>query len=152
MQTATAGLAATKEERLLDWKISDHEDYFFGSVRGQSHFIHGAVDESGIIRPEFDFQTAGANAEIKRFLRGEIEADGRKSAGFLVEDWSGMAEERPGLWVHTFEQNDKSGWTAEQIWGFEMFGDSRYFSRRVVVMTTKGEYLCGRLVFDFVGI
>ncbi|KGO74524.1 hypothetical protein PITC_099160 [Penicillium italicum] len=149
-QTATAGLAGTKEERVLDWKVSDHEDYFFGQVQGQSEFVHGVVSADGIIRPEFELQTANANEDITKYLRGEIEMDGRKSAGFIVEDWSGMSEIGPGLWVHTFERNVKLGWTAEQIWGFERFGDSRYFSRRVVVMTTKGKYMCGRMVFDFV--
>ncbi|KAJ5506449.1 hypothetical protein N7453_005406 [Penicillium expansum] len=150
-QTASAGLAATKEERVLDWKISDHEDYFFGKVQAQSEFVHGVIDADGIIRPEFELQTDNANVEITRYMRGEIEADGSKSAGFIVEDWTRMSEMGPGLWVHTFEKNVKSGWTAEQIWGFEMFGDSRYFSRRVVVMTTKGKYICGRIVLDFVG-
>ncbi|CAP80491.1 hypothetical protein E8E15_010622 [Penicillium rubens] len=148
-QTA-AGLAPTEEKRILDWEIRDHQDYFFGEVKAQCEFVHGAVDADGIVRPEFEFQTPNVNAQIKKFMRGEIEVDGSKSAGFIVEDWSGMADEGPGLWVHTCERNDKSGWTAEQIWGFEMLGDSRYFSRRVVVMTTKGEYLCGRIVFDFV--
>ncbi|KAJ5850036.1 hypothetical protein N7455_009892 [Penicillium solitum] len=149
-QTATAGLAATKEERVLDWKMSDHEDYFFGKVQAQSEFVHGVIDAHGIVRPGFELRTDNANAEMKKYLRGETEAEGRKSEGFIVEDWSGMSEEGPGLWVHTFERNVKSGWTAEQIWGFEMFGDSRYFSRRVVVMTTKGQYICGRIVFDFI--
>ncbi|CDM35259.1 hypothetical protein DTO013E5_6693 [Penicillium roqueforti] len=149
-QTATAGLAATKEERVLDWKVLDHEDYFFGEVKAQSEFVHGVIDAGGIIRPEFELQTAMSNDQIKQYLRGEIQEDGSKSTGFLVEDWSGMSEEGPGLWVHTFERNVKSGWTAEQIWGFEMFGDSRYFSRRGVIMTTRGEYMCGRIVFDFV--
>ncbi|CAI7620300.1 unnamed protein product [Penicillium discolor] len=148
-QTATAGLAATKEERVLDWKMSDHEDYFFGKIQAQSEFVHGVITD-GIVRPGFELQTDNVNAEIRKYLRGEIEADGKKSEGFIVEDWSGMSEQGPGLWVHTFERNVKSGWTAEQIWGFEMFGDSRYFSRRVVVMTTKGQYICGRIVFDFI--
>ena len=113
-QTATAGLAATKEERVLDWKILDHEDYFFGEVKGQSEFVHGVIDADGIIRPEFELQTANANEKIKKYLRGEIAEDGSKSAGFIVEEWSGMSEE-PGLWVHTFERNVKSGWTAEQV-------------------------------------
>ncbi|KAJ5383663.1 hypothetical protein N7517_001574 [Penicillium concentricum] len=76
LQTATAGLAATKEERVLDWKISDHEDYFFGQVQAQSEFVHGVTDEDGVLRPGFEMQTANDNIEIKRYLRGEIEADG----------------------------------------------------------------------------
>lgn len=98
----------------MDWKTSDHEDYFFGKVQAQSEFVHGIIDADGIVRPGFELQTDNANAEITKYLRGEIEADGRKSEGFIVEDWSGMSE-GPGLWVHTFERNVKSGWTAEQV-------------------------------------
>ncbi|KAJ5773119.1 hypothetical protein N7457_008015 [Penicillium paradoxum] len=149
-QTASAGLAGTKEERVLDWKIADHEDYFFGVVQGQCEFVHGVTDHDGIIRPDFELLTSEVNDQIKQYLRGEIEVDGSKSAGFLVEEQSEMPEKGPGLWVHTSEKNVKAGWTAEQIWGFEMIGEVRYFSRRVVVMTTKGQYICGKLVFDFV--
>lgn len=99
----------------MDWKISDHEDYFFGKVQAQSEFVHGVVDEDGIVRPAFELRTDNANAEMRKYLRGEIEADGRKSEGFMLEEWSGMSEEGPGLWVHTFERNVKSGWTAEQV-------------------------------------
>ncbi|EKV16395.1 hypothetical protein PDIG_07950 [Penicillium digitatum PHI26] len=122
-QTASAGLAATKEDRVLDWKMSDHEDYFFGKVQGQSEFVRGVTDADGIVRPGFELQMANANAEIKKYLRGEIEADGRKSAGFIVEDWNRRSEEDPGLWVHTFERNVKSGWTAEQASDSIVFRD-----------------------------
>lgn len=100
---------------MLDWKISDHEDYFFGKVQAQSEFVHGVIDADGIIRPEFELQTGNANVKITRYMRGEIEADGSKSAGFIVEDRTRMSEMGPGLWVHTFERNVKSGWTAEQV-------------------------------------
>ncbi|KXG48120.1 uncharacterized protein PGRI_019900 [Penicillium griseofulvum] len=148
LQTSTASLAPTKEERILDWKILHHEDYFFGQIQGQSEFVRGVTDADGSIRPEFKIQTENATSKIKLFLRGEIEADGSKFAGFIVEDCSNPGL---GLWVHTFERNVKAEWTAEQIWGFEMFGGERYFSRRIVVMT-KGEYICGRIVFDFVNL
>jgi len=116
IQTATGGLAGTKEERVLDWGKRDHTDYFFGSVQGQSHFVHGATAKDGSIRPEFELQTAAANAEIKQFLRGELETDWTNSAGFLVEEQDGYSEnETTGLWVHTFERNEKLGWTAEQV-------------------------------------
>ncbi|CAG8935054.1 unnamed protein product [Penicillium salamii] len=153
IQTASAGLAGSKEERILDWAKYDHTDYFFGTVKGQSQFIYGAPAKDGTMRPEFELQTDTTSAEIKQFLRGEIELDWSKSPGFLVEAQDEPVEgEMRGCWVHTFERNEKLGWTAEQIWGFEMIGESRYFSRRVVVMTTKGQYLCGRIVFDFVGL
>jgi hypothetical protein len=96
----------------LDWKILHHEDYFFGQVQGQSEFVHGVTDADGSIRPEFEIQTDNATSEIKLFLRGEIETDGSKSAGFIVEVCSSPG---PGLWVHTFERNVKAGWTAEQV-------------------------------------
>lgn len=99
---------------MLDWKMSDHEDYFFGKIQAQSEFVHGVITD-GIVRPGFELQTDNVNAEIRKYLRGEIEADGKKSEGFIVEDWSGMSEQGPGLWVHTFERNVKSGWTAEQV-------------------------------------
>ncbi|CAG7938486.1 unnamed protein product [Penicillium nalgiovense] len=114
-QTASAGLAPTEEKRVLDWEIRGHQDYFFGEVKAQCEFVHGAIDVNGTVRPEFEFQTANANAHIKKFMRGEIEVDGSKSVGFIVEDLCGMVDEGPGLWVHTFERNVKSGWTAEQV-------------------------------------
>ena len=116
IQTATGGLAGTTEERVLDWEIGDHTDYFFGTVTGRSHFIHGAIAKDGSIRPEFELQTVTQSAEIKQFLRGEIELDWTKSPGFLVEEQDEISENQTrGLWVHTFERNDKSGWTAEQV-------------------------------------
>lgn len=114
-QTATAGLVGTKEERVLDWKLSDHEDYFFGFVQGRCEFVYGVTDEDGVIRPDFELQTTQSNTQLKQYLRGEVERDGSMSAGFLVEEQSQMPEKGPGLWVHTFEQNVKSGWTAEQV-------------------------------------
>lgn len=114
-QTASAGLAPTEEKRVLDWEIRGHQDYFFGEVKAQCEFVHGAIDVNGTVRPEFEFQTANSNAHIKKFMRGEIEVDGSKSVGFIVEDLCGMVDEGPGLWVHTFERNVKSGWTAEQV-------------------------------------
>jgi hypothetical protein len=176
IQTATGGFAGTTEERVLNWEIVHHTDYIYGTVAGQSHFIHGSTGKDGSIRPDFELQTATESAEIKQFLRGEIELDWTKSSGFLVEEQDGLSgSQTPGLWVHTFERNEKLGWTAEQVrnaaqllysipglchiltfalkvWGFEMIGESRYFSRRVVAITSKGQYKCARIVFDFVGL
>jgi hypothetical protein len=134
-QTGSAGLAPTEEKRILDWEIRDHQDYFFGEVKARSEFVHGAVDANGIVRPEFEFQTANANEHIKKFMRGETEVDGSKSAGFIVEDWSGIVEEGPGLWVHTFERNDKSGWTAEQV------SIAIYWNRLVGLLKSETDYM-----------
>lgn len=68
------------------------------------------------MRPEFELQTDTTSAEIKQFLRGEIELDWSKSPGFLVEAQDEPVEgETRGCWVHTFERNEKLGWTAEQV-------------------------------------
>jgi hypothetical protein len=116
IQTATGGLAGTTEERVLDWEIGHHTDYFYGTVTGQSQFIQGSIGKDGSIRPKFELQTATQSAEIKQFLRGEIDLDWTKSQGFLVEEQDGTSEiQTPGLWVHTFERNEKLGWTAEQV-------------------------------------
>jgi hypothetical protein len=116
IQTATGGLSGTTEEYVLDWELASHTDYFYGTVQGRCRFIHGATGKDGVIRPEFELQTATQSAEIKQFLRGEIELDWTKSPGFLVETQDGISEDRtPGLWVHTFVRNEKSGWTAEQV-------------------------------------
>ncbi|KAJ5346572.1 hypothetical protein N7541_009054 [Penicillium brevicompactum] len=152
IQTATGGLSGTKEERLLDWKEYDHTDYFFGAVRASSQFVSGAPVKDGSIRPEFDLKTNTTSAEIKQFLTGEINEDWTKSAGFLVESKDDETGDKIlGCWVHTFERSEKLEWTAEQIWGFEMIGELRYFTRRVVIMTSKGQHLCQRLVYDFAG-
>lgn len=116
IQTASGGLSGTKEERILDWSKHDHTDYFFGSVNGRCRYVQGAAAKDGSIRPEFNLQTDTESAEIKQFLKGEIELDWTKSAGFLVEEQDALSEDGiPGLWVHTFERNEKSGWTAEQV-------------------------------------
>lgn len=116
IQSTTAGFAGTKEERILDWRLEDHSDYVYGTVQTRSRFAYGTRDADGTIRPKFDLQTKTSSAEIEQFLRGEIEEDWTKAAGFLVEERDGTPGlETPGVWVHTFARNDKAGWTAEQV-------------------------------------
>ncbi|KAJ5129501.1 uncharacterized protein N7515_005540 [Penicillium bovifimosum] len=150
-QTTTGGLAGTAENRVLDWKTASHEDYIFGHVQAQAEYVYGTTDADGKIRPDVEVKIDNANEEIRGWLRGEKEVDGSFSEGFLVERQSEDVERGDGLWVHTFECNEGVGWMAEQVWGFEVLAGMRYFSRRVVVMDGGGRYICGRIVFDFLG-
>ncbi|PYH81831.1 hypothetical protein BO82DRAFT_374491 [Aspergillus uvarum CBS 121591] len=151
IQTATGGLVGTTEKRTLNWEVQAHADYIFGSVQHQSHFIRGTTDARGYIRPEFEMQTSVNSAEIKQFLRGEIMLDGSESPGFLLASPNsrGDGKDRMDIWIHTFERNLQSGWTAEQIWGFESIGATRYFCRRVVAASIEGRYKGARLVYGF---
>ncbi|BCS27099.1 uncharacterized protein APUU_60147S [Aspergillus puulaauensis] len=147
--TPTGGLGVTRERRVLDWSLVDHKDYLFGSNQHQTHWVYGVKDGEGRAYPEFELQTKVAKdgERVKRFMRGEILEDGKETAWDLDEP---DAEDRH-VWLHTFVRNLDSGWTAEQIWGFEVINGTRYHTRRIVSVNTKGEYVLGRLVYSFVG-
>jgi len=48
---------------------------------------------------------------------------------FLKEDWL----DADGDFVQTFVDNEKSGWTGEQIWGFAIVDEKRYHVRRLII-------------------
>jgi len=49
-------------------------------------------------------------------------------------------------------QDSGYGWTAEQIWGFEIINGKRYHTRRVIVKNAKGDKSERvRLVYDYQG-
>ncbi|KAJ5583403.1 hypothetical protein N7535_002023 [Penicillium sp. DV-2018c] len=154
-QTSTGRLAGTTENRILDWKIAEHEDYVFGSVHAQAEYVFGVRDADGKIRPDVRVMIDDANEEMRGWLRGCRCPPGKEREGFLVEGQREDVGRGDGLWIHTFERSEGGGWVAEQVWGFEVIGGERYFSRRVVVMEEKGKgkgrYICGRIVFDFLG-
>ncbi|KAJ5996662.1 hypothetical protein N7499_007020 [Penicillium canescens] len=145
------GLAGTTEKRTLNWQVNHHKDYIFGAVQGWSHFIGCSTDLDGSILPDLDLQTNVENkASVARFLQAKSDPDGIIAGGFLVEEpeasnfGNGL-----GLWVHTFERSVNSGWTLEQVWGFELIGGQRYFTRRMVIVNSAGQYEMGRLVYNF---
>ncbi|KAJ5894651.1 hypothetical protein N7495_006342 [Penicillium taxi] len=140
-QTATAGLAGTSESRRLDWNIQTHSDYIFGVLSSQSRLIDGAADSEGTVRPDVEVQTKVDDDKVVAFLKGKILPDGTPSIGFVAEG-SGV-----GGWVHTFASNQKAGWTAEQVWGFEMIDGLCCHTRRCVVADSKGAYRMARLVY-----
>lgn len=57
--------------------------------------------------------------------------------------------EGEGLYLHSWVVNLDSGWTAEQIWGFEIVNGERRYARRVAVVKD-GKYELARLVYSYV--
>jgi hypothetical protein len=122
-QTATGGIKGTQELRRLDWIERPHDDHIFGALRGKSRWI----------------ATGSAEYEaLNQFMREGWLEDGEQ-AGPKGESH-----------VHSWVINEEKGWTAEQIWGFAIVEEKRYYVRRVVVQ--KGEeVLSVRLVYDWQG-
>ena len=54
-----------------------------------------------------------------------------------------------GVFGQSWVESTDKGWTAEQIWGFEMVDGERRYTRRVVVAKGKTAIL-GWLVYDYV--
>ncbi|KAJ5125498.1 hypothetical protein N7448_004818 [Penicillium atrosanguineum] len=151
-QVITGGINGTQERRQLDWEQRDHTDNIFGTLHGRSRFIRGVKGADGKVRPAVEIQTkvgdAAADEKAGKFLRGEILADGSASEGYLVEDEGDEFGEGEGLYVQSWVVNEESGWTAEQIWGFELInGSLRHHSRRVAVTKGNGHVELARLVY-----
>ncbi|KAJ5230919.1 hypothetical protein N7489_011627 [Penicillium chrysogenum] len=144
-QVITGGIQGTKEERKLDWEVREHVDHIFGKLQGRSRHIAGAKSEDGAVRPVIEIQTKVGSpeedAKVQKFLTGETLIDGSKSEGFL-------AEEGEAVFLQSFVKNTESGWTAEQVWGFETVDGERRHTRRVVV-TKDGKVASARLVYAF---
>ncbi|PYH42072.1 uncharacterized protein BP01DRAFT_326013 [Aspergillus saccharolyticus JOP 1030-1] len=150
-QTLTGGVKGTSEHRLSDGKKREHTDHLFGHVEGQSRYIRGSTGSDGRVRPNQAFLTKSNDPKVVQFLNGEILADGKHSDGFLVETSLGQEfGEGEGLWFQSFVESLDNGWTAEQIWGFEVIDGERYYTRRVVVAKGKQVELA-RFVYSYVG-
>lgn len=153
-QILTGGVKGTSESRITDWTSRPHSDHIFGNVEGQSRVVRGSKGEDGKVRPNLEICTKVGkdedDAKVKRFLRGEILADGSETEGFLVEDLGEEYGDGEGLWIQSFVVNQDSGygWTAEQVWGFETVEGERRYTRRVVV-AKDGKYHMIRLVYSF---
>ncbi|CAI7571469.1 unnamed protein product [Penicillium glandicola] len=144
-QVITGGIQGTKEERKLDWEEREHVDHIFGKLQGRSRYIGAAKSEDGAVHPVIEIQTKvgspEADAKVQKFLIGETLIDGSKSEGFL-------AEEGEVVFLQSFVRNTESGWTAEQVWGFEIVDGERRHTRRVVVIKD-GKVQSARLVYAF---
>ncbi|KAJ5138420.1 uncharacterized protein N7515_003268 [Penicillium bovifimosum] len=143
-QVITGGIKASPEERRLDWELREREDAVFGRLSSRSRFIGGKA-EGDAIRPVLDVQTSTGNpeedAKVQKFLVGEILADGSKSDGFV-------GEEGEEAFLHSFVQSLENGWTAEQVWGFEIVEGERLHARRIAV-AKDGKVEYARLVYSF---
>ncbi|KAJ5659692.1 hypothetical protein N7507_006143 [Penicillium longicatenatum] len=151
-QIITGGITGTKESRTLDWEERSHVDTIFGTVHGRSRMFRGAKGDDGKTRPALDVQSKvgepEADAKVQKFLRGEIQLDGSPSEGFVVDDEGTEFGEGEGLWVQSYVVNQEVGWTAEQVWGFELVEGERRYTRRVAVIKD-GKFELGRLVYTF---
>ncbi|KAL4736033.1 hypothetical protein BDV11DRAFT_211583 [Aspergillus similis] len=161
--TPRGGLGST-EVRKMDWSPLERDDFLFGLCQEQSHFVypkkggdeHESTERGAGVYPDVEMQTKVDDLRAGRFLRGEINEDGSESFWDLTGRTGGV-EEKGGkqdgpVWVHTFVRNLRgNGWTAEQIWGFEVINGERRHTRRVVVANTKGQYVLARLVYKNVG-
>jgi hypothetical protein len=119
IHTATAGLKGTTELRSLDYMFRPHSDWFFGPVQGQSKFI--------------------ATTDIED--------------AYLAQGWLESDEEKGGpngeTHVLSHVESTESGWTATQIWGFQIVAGERRYCRNIVI--AKGaERVEFRLVYDWI--
>ncbi|PYH91465.1 hypothetical protein BO71DRAFT_359292 [Aspergillus ellipticus CBS 707.79] len=148
-QTVTGGIKGTKERRVSDSQKREHQDHIFGHVRGESKVFRGSRRDGGKVRPYLEFNTKCKDQLVFKFLRGEVLADGAECEGFVVEDLGEEYGKGEGLWFQSFVENLDSGWTAEQIWGFEVINGQRYHTRRVAVVKD-GSYKLARFVYTFI--
>ncbi|KAI4282840.1 MAG: hypothetical protein L6R38_002641 [Xanthoria sp. 2 TBL-2021] len=63
---------------------------------------------------------------------------------FLKKGWDDLEGEH----VQSYVESEGGGWTADQVWGFEILDGKRYYVRHVVVR--KGDdWKLARLVYDY---
>ncbi|KAL4755625.1 uncharacterized protein BDW70DRAFT_168643 [Aspergillus foveolatus] len=139
-QTLTGGIGASTEERITDWVERERSNHIYGDVLSRSRLIAG-VREDGSVRPDLDLQSKPSNdatkEEVQKFLRGAV---GPTDTDDLTD-----------LFIQDFGRNEKSGWTAEQIWSIEAINAEKCLVRRVAVVQEDG-YEVARLVYKFNGL
>ncbi|KAI8266167.1 hypothetical protein K4K58_010303 [Colletotrichum sp. SAR11_239] len=118
-QFATAGLKGTTENRCLDMEWREHSDWMFGSVRGQSKWMSAEEIED-------EFLKKGP------WLEGEAEATGPDGKSH----------------IYSHVESIDNGWTATQIWGFQIIDGQRRYARNVLVQKG-GKRVEIRLVYDW---
>ncbi|KAJ9608007.1 hypothetical protein H2200_008086 [Cladophialophora chaetospira] len=128
--TVVAGLDKTLEERTLNWTEAEHIDKIFGKCRHRARVVKAR-----------DFKMEGpGSAEDAAFLKAEKLKDGKTASRFLGDQ----------LVQSYVESTGGPGWKAEQVWGFEMVGGERRYTRRVVVWKG-GKEVRTRVVYDYKG-
>ena len=125
-QTATGGIKGETEIRQLDWSEVPHSSGVFGEMANRTRWT--SVDSNA---------ESGGGGPLHPWL----------SEGWLDEDLNQNGQSFVQNWV----VNEKSGWTAEQIWGFASINGERYHVRKFLVM--KGnEVAKTRMVYDWRGV
>ncbi|KAI2626314.1 hypothetical protein GGS21DRAFT_268074 [Xylaria nigripes] len=124
-----SGLKGTSELRVLDWTEREHKDWIFGRVDGKSRFIT-LSELTALVAPD-----------------GQARKEKWCDSDYLVRDWISDAEGNTEF-VISFVRAD-AGWTTLQVWGFQMVGGERRYTRNIAV--AKGDKFENfRLVFDSV--
>lgn len=124
----TGGIRGTTEKRTLDWTRRGHTDHIFGSVEGLSRSFTGLNNLESMTK----LPDGSKDPEDEAWLKNE------------------KFEDKDGLFIQSWVESTEAGWTAEQIWGFDIVDGVRRYTRRVVVR--KGEEVeRGWLVYDYVG-
>lgn len=116
-QTVTGGIPGTTEHRITDWEGREHLDHVFGKVKGQSRLIRGSKGDDGKFRPNVEIATKTDDEKVKKFLKGEVLADGTDTEGFVADNVGEEYGEGESLFLQSFVQNldNNGGWTAEQV-------------------------------------
>jgi len=119
-QTGTGGMKGSTEKRCLDFQFRDHSDWLFGHVRGQSKWMTPADIQDPYLAS-------------KDWLEGDAEKGGPNGETHVL----------------SHVESVDNGWTATQIWGFQLVNGERKHTRLIVI--AKGtERVELKLVYDFI--
>ncbi|KAI4157386.1 MAG: hypothetical protein LQ342_008313 [Letrouitia transgressa] len=113
-QTATGGIKGETEVRKLDWSEVPHSSGVFGEMNNRSRWTGiGSSAESGGGGPLHPWLTEG-------WLEEKTAEDGKEH----IQNWV---------------VNERSGWTAEQVWGFAEVNGERHHVRKFMVKKDEEE-------------
>ncbi|KAL4739917.1 hypothetical protein BDV11DRAFT_107108 [Aspergillus similis] len=140
-QTLTGGIGASTEERITDWVERERSNHIYGDVLSRSRLVAGVREQNGSVRPDLDLQSNPSSDTIKedvqKFLRAAV---GQTDTDDLTD-----------MFIHDFGRNEKSGWTADQVWSIEAIDSEKCLVRRIAVVRDD-MYEVARLVYKFNGL
>ena len=101
---------------------------------------HRCMDD--VFRPHSDWLFGNVKGKTKWVTLDEVEDEYLKT-GWIVDPAAGAE------FLRSHVENEEKGWTAIQIWGFQLIDGERRYCRNILV--TKGkERVTVRLVYDYV--
>lgn len=116
-------------------------------------FLKGEVDKDG--KTETDKAATDREAEGAEGVKTAQQEDEGMTTSTTSSTTAGWLDENSARhvqsWVVNVDQTAAGGWTAEQVWGFEMVDQKRYYTRRVVVRKGDNKVERARLVYDYKG-